>query len=92
MRRLLFLIALAAALGVAFLVVDRTQPSWYLRLRYPLDYAACVRRILDDPLLAQQLSAGAVALASTYTWSTTAARLRRIYSDVLGRSLVRCDG
>ncbi|HVV59717.1 MAG TPA: lytic transglycosylase domain-containing protein [Gaiellaceae bacterium] len=43
MRRLLFLIAIAAALGVAFLVVDRTQPSWYLRLRYPLHYAAYVR-------------------------------------------------
>lgn len=57
MRRLLFLIALAAALGVAFLVVDRTQPSWYLRLRYPLHYAAYVRvhareNHLDPALLA----------------------------------------
>ncbi len=43
MRRLLFLVALAAALGVAVLVVHRTQPSWYLRLRYPLHYAADVR-------------------------------------------------
>lgn len=43
MRRLLLLIALAAALGVAVLVVHRTQPSWYLRLRYPLHYAAYVR-------------------------------------------------
>jgi peptidoglycan lytic transglycosylase len=43
LRRLFFLVLLAAALGVAVLVVHRTQPAWYLRLRYPLHYAAYVR-------------------------------------------------
>jgi soluble lytic murein transglycosylase len=57
LRRLFFLIVLAAALGVAFVVVDRTQPSWYLRLRYPLHYSAYVRAHarqyhLDPALLA----------------------------------------
>ena len=43
MRRLSFLVLLAAALGVAVLVIHRNQPSWYLRLRYPLHYASYVR-------------------------------------------------
>jgi soluble lytic murein transglycosylase len=36
-------VALLAALAVAFLVVDRTEPSWYVRLRYPLEYDHIVR-------------------------------------------------
>ena len=36
-------LALLAALAVAFLVVDRTEPSWYVRLRYPLEYDQIVR-------------------------------------------------
>ena len=43
LRRLLVPLALAAVLGVAFLVVDETQPAWWERLWYPLRYEAIVR-------------------------------------------------
>jgi soluble lytic murein transglycosylase len=32
-----------AALGAAFAYVNSTNPAWYVRLRYPLDYQAIVR-------------------------------------------------
>jgi soluble lytic murein transglycosylase len=43
LRRLLWPLAVAAALGTAFVVVDATGPAWYERLRYPLRYDAIVR-------------------------------------------------
>jgi soluble lytic murein transglycosylase len=43
LRRLALVGALLAAVAVAFLVVDSTQPGWWLRLRYPYRYSAIVR-------------------------------------------------
>ena len=43
MKRLLWLAAAAAVLGGAFLYVSRTEPGWYIRLRYPLEYESIVR-------------------------------------------------
>ena len=37
------LVVVAAALGAAFAYVNSTEPAWYVRLRYPLDYQAIVR-------------------------------------------------
>lgn len=54
------------------------------------DFAAAIRRLLDDPGLAATLGANAARLARDYTWSTTAARLRRLYTDLAMRSLVDC--
>jgi soluble lytic murein transglycosylase len=42
-RRLAVVGALLAAAAVAFLVVDSTQPGWWLRIRYPYRYGAIVR-------------------------------------------------
>jgi len=42
-RRLLILaLALVAVAAVAAAVVARSEPAWYLRLRYPLEYEAIV--------------------------------------------------
>ena len=43
MRFVLSGVVLLAALVVGFFYVEDTQPSWYARLRYPLDYQAIVR-------------------------------------------------
>ncbi len=43
MRRLLALLVVGAVLGGAFAYVYRTEPGWYVRIRYPLDYQAIVR-------------------------------------------------
>jgi soluble lytic murein transglycosylase len=42
-RRLAALVALIAALGGAFLVLQATEPPWWERLWYPLPYASIVR-------------------------------------------------
>jgi soluble lytic murein transglycosylase len=60
-------VVLAVALGLAaagiatFVVLERTMPDWYARLRYPLHYAAIVRAEartddLDPALLAAVIS------------------------------------
>ena len=38
MRRLLAVVLVLAAAGGTFAYVDSTKPSWYARLRYPLEY------------------------------------------------------
>jgi len=79
----------AAVGGLLSLVVDGTT-GYLVDDRDPAVYADCIRRILDDPAHAEQLARHSVELASHYTWSTTAARLRRLYADITARELVRC--
>ena len=80
----------------ATVAIDLGERSYPIRigsglLADPTVYAERIRRILDDPVRAAQLSRHSVDLASQYTWSTTAARLRRLYSDITARELVRCE-
>ncbi len=53
-------------------------------------FAVHADAVLADADLAAHLAAGGVRVARDYTWSTTAARLRRVYDDVAARSLVLC--
>jgi len=41
-KRLARVLLAAAVLGGGFLLVEETMPSWYARLRYPLEYEAIV--------------------------------------------------
>ena len=43
MRKLLALVFVGAVLGGAFAYVYRTEPGWYVRIRYPLRYDVIVR-------------------------------------------------
>jgi soluble lytic murein transglycosylase len=57
MKKLFVLVVLVVVAGGAFVVIDRTKPPWYERLRYPLRYASYVRihareNDLDAALLA----------------------------------------
>ncbi len=54
------------------------------------DYAVHVARILDDPVVASRMSVTAAERSWSYTWSATAARLRRICDDLTSRTLVDC--
>jgi D-inositol-3-phosphate glycosyltransferase len=63
-----------------FLVPGRSAP----------DYAAPVARLLADEVLATQMGVAAVARSHRYAWSITAARLRRLYTDLGARELVQC--
>lgn len=80
----------AAAVGGLRTLVDHGRTGFLIEERDPASYADHVRRILDDPGLAAAYSHAAAARARSYTWSTTAARLRRVYADLTARSLVEC--
>jgi D-inositol-3-phosphate glycosyltransferase len=75
--------------GLQTLVVDG-RSGFLVDGRDPAVWAATTDRLLGDPVLAERLAAGGARIARDYTWSTTAARLRRVYADLDRRSLVAC--
>lgn len=58
--------------------------------RDPSEFADAAGSILNSPLLADELSRNAASSARTYTWTTMAGRLRRVYDDIAARVLVDC--
>ena len=81
---------IASAVGGLRTLVRHGESGFLVPDRDPIGFAAHVDRIVADAGLAAGLGAGGVHIASQYTWSTTAARLRRVYADVADRSLVLC--
>lgn len=73
----------AAAVGGLRTLVDHGRTGFLVDGCYAAAYAAHVDAILGDPDLAGRLSEAAATRARDYTWCTTAARLRRIYTDVI---------
>ncbi len=80
----------ASAVGGLLTLVDDGVTGALVEGRDPRDFAAAVDGILGDPVRAAALGAAAAAMARNYTWSTTAARLRRLYADLRVGSLVTC--
>jgi D-inositol-3-phosphate glycosyltransferase len=56
----------------------------------PDAFADRIRELLDDEGLAADLGRTAAERARGFTWSTAAARLRRLYADLTARALVEC--
>src|SRR6476661_1392845 len=81
----------AAAVGGLRALVEDGRTGFLVESRDPSDFAAATERILSDSKLASDLASAGAARARDYTWSTTAARLRRVYADLSTRSLVDCD-
>jgi len=81
----------AAAVGGLTTLVDHGVSGLLVDDRRPESYAAALSRVLDDPGAAARMSAAAAERARDYTWSTTAARLRRLYADLTARSPVSCS-
>lgn len=79
-----------AAVGGLRTLVDHGQTGFLVEERHPEAYAKYIRKLLSDPVLATNSSQAAAARARTYTWSTAAARLRRIYADLTARAPVSC--
>jgi D-inositol-3-phosphate glycosyltransferase len=69
--------------GVTGVLVDGRQPERFAR---------AVAGLLDDPAAAAAMGAAAAQRARRFTWSFTAARLRRLYADLAAqrRPLVVC--
>lgn len=53
-------------------------------------FAARVDEVLGDPARAARMGQAAALGARRYSWSITAARLRRLYADLTARDLVEC--
>jgi D-inositol-3-phosphate glycosyltransferase len=75
--------------GLRSLVVDGST-GYLIDGRDPLDFAGPVSALLADPELAATIGANAEARSRRYAWSITAARLRRLYADLLAREPVSC--
>ncbi|HEX6310292.1 MAG TPA: glycosyltransferase [Acidimicrobiia bacterium] len=81
----------AAAVGGLPSVVADGETGFLVDGRAADDYAALVALVFDDGELATALSRNAVARSAGYTWSITAARLRRLYGDLVVREPVQCS-
>lgn len=80
----------ASAVGGLLTLVEHGRSGYLVESREPDEYAAWIDAILADPVLARRLSVSAAGRARTYTWSTSAARLRRLYDDLSTIDLARC--
>lgn len=81
----------AAAVGGLRSLVDDAETGFLVESRDPADYATPVAALLADPTLATAMGAEAAARSRRYSWSMTAARLRRLYGDLVARDPVRCE-
>ena len=81
----------ASAVGGLATLVDHGVTGYLIDDRDPPAFAAHIDVILEAPAGATAMGARAAQRAQGYTWSTTAARLRRLYADLTSRALVDCD-
>jgi D-inositol-3-phosphate glycosyltransferase len=81
----------AAAVGGLQSLVDDGETGYLVEGRDPIDYAGPVEKLLADDALRAGMGALAAARSLRYSWNMTAARLRRLYGDLVARGLVRCD-
>jgi len=81
----------ASAVGGLQSLVDDGRTGFLIDGREPADFARAAAKILDDSVLARAMGAAAVRRARDYTWGFAAARLRRLYADLVVRELVACD-
>jgi D-inositol-3-phosphate glycosyltransferase len=80
----------AAAVGGLRSLVDDGVTGFLVEGHEPADYVKPLSVLLDNPRLAAEMGEAAVARSGRYSWSITAARLRRLYGDLVARSLVQC--
>ena len=80
----------AAAVGGLCSLVDDGATGFLVDSRDPTDYAEPIARLLADPERARAMGLAAEARSRRYAWSMTAARLRRLYTDLLAREPVSC--
>ena len=80
----------ATAVGGLQTLVQHGRSGCLVDGRDPAEWAAVTDRVLGDPVLAERLALGGVGVARSFTWSTTAGRLRRVYGDLAVRALVEC--
>lgn len=75
----------AAAVGGLTTVVRDGVSGLLVGTHEPRDWAASLRRLIDDPALVERLGRGAVAHARDFSWERTAERTLAAYSRAGGR-------
>jgi D-inositol-3-phosphate glycosyltransferase len=81
---------IAAAVGGLPTIVDHGRTGFVVEGGDPRTFATHVAELLDRPSRAAPMAEAAAAKARRYSWSITAARLRRLYADLTERRLVAC--
>ena len=84
----------ASAVGGLLNVVHDGVTGVLVDGRDPARYARAISQLLDDPAGAAAMGAAAAERARHFTWSFTAARLRRLYVDLAAQpvpQLVACS-
>ena len=72
----------AAKVGGLAYAVAHGESGFLVEGWDPADYAAALRAILTDTVVAGRLAAGAVAHAAQYSWESTTDRLLELYSGI----------
>ena len=81
----------ASAVGGLLNVVHDGVTGLLVEGRRPERFARAITQLIDDPVGAAAMGAAASGRARPFTWSFTAARLRRLYADLVEqRTLVAC--
>lgn len=76
----------AAAVGGLLNIVHDGVTGHLIEGRDPARFARALTQVIDDPIGAAAMGAAAAVRARHFTWSFTAARLRRLYGDLVSQS------
>jgi D-inositol-3-phosphate glycosyltransferase len=80
----------ASGVGGLLTLVDHGETGYLVPDRDPAMFARYLREIIDHPAHAAALGRRGAERARRYTWSFSAARLRRLYVDIAAREPVLC--
>lgn len=82
----------ASAVGGLQSLIDHGETGYLVEERTPERFAHYLAEVLDHPGRAAAMSRHAAARARNYTWGFAAARMRRVYADLIGATrLVACS-
>ena len=81
----------AASVGGLRSIVSDGETGLLVDGRDPLEWATTVALLLDDHELAAAMAARASARSGRWSWCMTAARLRRLCTDLVERTPVTCS-
>jgi D-inositol-3-phosphate glycosyltransferase len=80
----------ASAVGGLTTLVDHGRTGFLVEDPTPERYAGAVRRVFEEPLVAERLSTASVLRARHYTWRAAAGALLELHDELASCRLVEC--